>query len=175
MFNNSVFLKHGICDIVTVFLTLLPSLWTQEWAIGKGLYLLAQTNLQLLNASVQDCTWHCALRTVTFQKTDLFETCGSLEFSLIPPRLGFHESPAEVGAGHSQGWVLWSPSRVPLCSGTGGWRAQRRGRAGWFLWGCGWSWRITSSAVHQGEVLKIYYWILLLFTAGFNLFLNTVS
>lgn len=68
MFNNSVFLKHGICDTVTVFLTLLPSLWTQEWAIGKGLCLLAQTNLQLLNASVQDCTWHCALRTVTFQK-----------------------------------------------------------------------------------------------------------
>lgn len=98
------------------------------------------------------CTEDCH-----FPKTDLFETCGSLEFSLIPPHLGFHESPAEVGAARSQGRALWSPSRVPLCSGTGGWRAQRRGRAGWFLWGCGWSWRITSSAVHQGEVLKIYY------------------
>lgn len=105
MFNNSVFLKHGICDTVTVFLTLLPSLWTQEWAIGKGLYLLAQTNLQLLNASVQDCTWHCALRTVTFQKTDLFETCGSLGVQFDPT------SP----------WVPWEPSRGGCCSqpGTG--------------------------------------------------------
>lgn len=31
-----------------------------------------------------------------FPKTDFFETCGSLEFSFIPPPPGCHESPAEV-------------------------------------------------------------------------------
>lgn len=173
MFNNSVFLKHGICDTVTVFLMLLPSLWIQEWAIGKGLYLLAQTNLQLLNASVQDCTWHCALWTVTFQKRISLKHVGL--WSSVSSHLPSGSMRAQQRWWSQPGTGDVEPLTCPVGLQHWGWCAVGWDRAGCSLWGCGWSWRITSSAVHQGEVLKIYYWILLLFTTGFNLFLNTVS
>lgn len=123
MFNNSVFLKHGICDTVTVFLMLLPSLWIQEWAIGKGLYLLAQTTLQLLNASVQDCTWHCALWTVTFQKRISLKHVGlwSSVSSHLPSgsmraqqRWWSQPGTGDVGAPHVS---RWAPALGLMCYG----------------------------------------------------------
>lgn len=137
MFNNSVFLKHGICDTVTVFLILLPSLWTQEWAIGKGLYLLAQTNLQLLNASVQDCTWHCALRTVTFQKRISLKRVGL--WSSVWSHLALGSMRAQ------QRWVLL---------------AARDGRSGApRVSPCARHWGLACSASRQSWVVPLGMWM----------------
>lgn len=58
-----------------------------------------------------------------FPKMDFFETCGSLEFSFIPPPSGSHESPAEVLVTARHRWrgaphVSWCALALGLlCSG----------------------------------------------------------
>ena len=105
----------------------------------------------------------------------------SVSFYLL---FGSHVCVAEVVVTVSR-QMTWSSSLLSaLTTSAVGWRAcgpkgwlawVSVGKMRWFLWGCGWSQRLISFAVHQGWVLRTSYWTLLLFTTVLNLFLNTVS
>lgn len=99
-------------------------------------------------------TVHCGLSDCHFPEMDFFETRGSLEFSFTPAPPGSPESTAEVVVTARVDGV----EPFTWCSDTGAdvLRVETE-LAGSFGGVDGWSGRIPSSAVHQGEVLPIYY------------------